>query len=773
MVNNSFNNQKAIIRQLNILVKKFRHKMLLHTLVKLAPWLIVFVIVGSVYTLPFTYFVISIFLVVLLPLYLSIRSERYQKVTLQSLLLHLNRIYPELQESAHLVNSNAASFSILQAIQKERMITQLSKLLENDINNLLPKIPHRHNITSAILALLVLLVVYADFVWLPILTGQQEVPNKVIDVKNQSKVNINEIDIAESKVLITPPAYTELNKRNQSELNASAISGSLFNWNIVFNLPVDNAFLVFSSGKKVVLDSKKPLSFSVEKQIDYTGVYRIGVVRNEVEYTLPEFYTLTINKDAKAKIKIVTPKKTITEIATNANTAISTHVRITDDFKVDRVEILASIAKGSGESVKFRDQTFLFDRVEVNNGVEHHYKTWQLQDLKMEPGDELYFTVKAWDNRLPQAQMTRSSTKIIRWLEDEQQGVMSDGVLIDFMPEYFKSQRQIILDTIDLINDKGELSTDKFVETSELLGVSQSELKEKYGQYLGDEVEDGGGSHAISHEASEQISNIEEAESTSDNDHHHDEAGGHATDGFEMTGFGTDKSGRAELINQFGHNHEDADIGIMARQDPKALMKRSIANMWQAELHLMLSEPSKALPFEQEALKFLKMAKKAERIYVKRLGFEPPPVSEQRRYQGELDDILTYQRNVNIDLSDSDKAQLSEVFTWLNNVVNKPLLQDTPVLSNYQRQLIVKVKMQFEVLVENRPALIKYVAILERILQANSLILNECRTCLPELLAKIWQLIPDPIAKPHSSRSPYIDSDVLFNKYAEFLSVRP
>ena len=65
---------------------------------------------------------------------------------------------------------------------------------------------------------------------------------------------------------------------------------------------------------------------------------------------------------------------------------------------------------------------------------------------------------------------------------------------------------------------------------------------------------------------------------------------------------------------------------------------------------------------------------------------------------------------------------------------------------------------------ENRPALIKYVAILERILQANSLILNECRTCLPELLAKIWQLIPDPIAKPHSSRSPYIDSDVLFAK---------
>ena len=71
-------------------------------------------------------------------------------------------------------------------------------------------------------------------------------------------------------------------------------------------------------------------------------------------------------------------------------------------------------------------------------------------------------------------------------------------------------------------------------------------------------------------------------------------------------------------------------------------MKRSIANMWQAELHLMLSQPEQALPYEEQALKFLKMAKKAERIYVKRLGFEPPPVSEQRRYLGELDEILTY-----------------------------------------------------------------------------------------------------------------------------------
>jgi len=773
MMENTKNDYRAITSELNLLVKQLRIKLLLQTLINIAPWLIVLIVLGLNFNSLMNYFVIIFLLVCLLPLYLRVRSEGYQQITLNSLLLHLNRIFPQLQESAQLLNCDEASFSILQKLQKERVIIQIKHLLLNDKNNLLPKLSYRNNITSAIFALLALFIIYFSNVWLPLLTSQEKSLDELIDSSSHSIPSINNLLLTQSEVIIKPPAYTKLSIRQQNDLNANAISGSIIRWELAFNFIIDNAFIEFSNGDKVLLKHQESLSYFVEKQINYTGIYRLGVTINNVEQMLPELYTLQITKDNKAKIKVITPKKTITEIATNAKTTVSTHVQISDDFKVDKVEILASIAKGSGESVKFRDQTFLFDSKEEINEVEHYYKTWHLEDLKMEPGDELYFTVIAWDNRQPNPQITRSSTKIIRWLEDGQQGVLSDGILIDFMPEYFKSQRQIILETIELINDKTELSKNKFVETSELLGVSQSELKEKYGQYLGDEVEDGGGSHAISHEASEQISVIEEADSTAESQHHHDESGGHTTDSFEMSGFGIDKSGRTELINQFGHNHEDADIGIMARQDPKALMKRSISNMWQAELYLMLSEPDKALPFEQEALKYLKMAKKAERIYVKRLGFEPPPVTEQRRYQGDLDDILSYQRHQVIDLSDSEKTHLSEMFIWLNREISKPVKGDLSELTSYQRQLIVKVKKQIGQLVEARPALIKYVAVLERILLSNSLVIENCISCLSDLNKKIWQLLPEPIAKPHSSRKPYIDSDILFKEYSEVLSVKP
>lgn len=780
-----YNDNSAVVKALHLLIKQFKVKLLFHSLINVLPWIVVILMMGNYFKFSVVFLIVITFLFCFFTLFISTKFSRYQQVTLNTLLEHLNRHYPQLEESAQLANCDDSSLSILQVLQKQKIVALLERLLIDKQSLLLPKISYQKSVLSLILASFILLFIYFSSVWLPLISISEKGLIEEVTVKAHKTENNKTLVVTQSKITITPPTYTMLEVSQQSELNAKAIVGSTLHWQLSFNQLIDNAFIEFSHGEKAYFTTQEHGSYIVDKQIDFTGIYRLGAIISGVEYTLPEVYTLTIEKDNKAKIKIITPKKTITEITTQGKTSVPTHVQITDDFKVDKVEILASIAKGSGESVKFRDQTFSFDTKEVIDGVENYYINWQLKSLKMEPGDELYFTVKAWDNRLPTAQMTRSSTKIIRWLEDEQQAVLSDGILIDFMPEYFKSQRQIIIETIDLINDSSELSTDKFVETSELLGVAQSELKEKYGQYLGDEVEDGGGSHAISHEASEQLSTLAEASEDAEDDHHHHESSGHASDDFSMKGFGIDKSGGSELINQFGHNHEDADIGIMARQDPKALMKRSITNMWQAELHLMLSQPSKALPFEQEALKYLKMAKKAERIYVKRLGFEPPPVTEKRRYQGDLADVLTYQRNQMIDLTESEKDQLSDLYRILNSITNTQLNAEIhsdnsitlgsnhTLLTASHRQIIVKVKVQFEQLLDSRPALIKYVAILERVLLSNSFELDNCQSCLSDLTEKVWQLLPEPVAKPHTLRKTYLNSDVLTNKYAEFLSVRP
>jgi hypothetical protein len=763
---------KPINIQLNTVVKKLRFRLLYRALLNILPWLILLLALGVYIKLPIAVLILVSILSCILTIWTSVRSSSYQQITLNNLLQHLNRLYPELQESAQLITRDDISLSVLQALQKHKTLTKIEYILSDKHNEISPTIFNQKSIISFVFSAffcttLALLFIYFNSTWLPLFNLSENDSVNISVSKDKSAAASQTLLLTHNEITITPPTYTQLNSRQQKDLNVKTVEGSMLRWQLAFNHAVDSVFIEFSNSKKSYFTRQNNDFYSPERIATYTSVYRLGVKVNGVETLLPDIYTITVVKDQKAKINIILPKKTITEIATQGNTEVLTHVKVTDDFTVTKVEILASIAKGSGESVKFRDQTFNFDSTDVIDGVDHYYINWQLKSLGMEPGDELYFTVIAWDNHEPKAQKTSSSTKIIRWLEDEDSTVMFEGTLMNVMPEYFKSQRQIIIETIDLINDKDELSTEKFVITSELLGVAQRELKEKYGQYLGDEVEDGGGSHAMSHDANEQLS------SSAEEDHHHDESEHHSSDDFTIKGFGTDKSGSRDVISQFGHNHEEADIGIMARQDPKALMKRSINNMWQAESHLMLSAPDKALSYEEEALKYLNMAKKAERIYVKRLGFEPPPVSEQRRYQADLNDILTYQQRKTVDLSESEKTQLNNVYRLLNNEAHKAKSVESSLLSIAQRALIVKVKKQLEVLVDKRPALIKYVAILERILLANSFQLDNCQSCLPELAEKIWQLLPEPIAKPYLLREPYTDGDILIQQYAEFLSVQP
>ena len=168
------------------------------------------------------------------------------------------------------------------------------------------------------------------------------------------------------------------------------------------------------------------------------------------------------------------------------------------------------------------------------------------------------------------------------------------------------------------------------------------------------------------------------------------------------------------------------------------------------------------------------MAKKAERIYVKRLGFEPPPVSEQRRYQGELDDILSYQRNQRIDLTNSESKPLYDLFKLLNQQLSLRESIEKP-LSIGQRKLIQTVKSRFEQLLLKRPALITSVAILERILLGNSFSLANCQDCqtkqnsIAQLSHKIWQILPQVTAMPSVRRESYADRDSLFKKYSSFL----
>ena len=75
-------------------------------------------------------------------------------------------------------------------------------------------------------------------------------------------------------------------------------------------------------------------------------------------------------------------------------------------------------------------------------------------------------------------------------------------------------------------------------------------------------------------------------------------------------------------------------------EDIKRELKAALAEMWEAELYLRTYRTEEALPYEYRALRILKVLQQKSRIYVKRIGFEPPPVKpDETRLTGDLDEV--------------------------------------------------------------------------------------------------------------------------------------
>jgi hypothetical protein len=695
-------------------------------------------------------------------IYGCMRSRSYRQITIENLLLHLNREFKELEESTELLSKSKDELNVLQTLQLSKVESVLTKLLNQKSVSLTPKYALKNGLIATLAATVLLVVLGFSYhqEWfdgLSLISGSHtDVQSNQVDDENIAESDLITPSITQAYIQVEPPSYVQQSKVNTDDLNLTVLSGSTVSWQLGFSHSSLNYQLHFGDDKELNLVKGDDALYRASETMTQTGIYSIGTSHGRIQ----NLYSITVVPDEEPFIRFITPKKTITEVAKNALPTITLEAIVGDDFGISKVDILASIAKGSGEAVKFRDEVFLFDETRSSKDGDIYSKTWNLTELGMEPGDEFYFSIRAWDNKTPVAQMTKSQTKIIRWLEDEQEGILSGGIVIDFIPEYFKSQRQIIIETQELIASEEQLSRDEFKQTSQSLGQAQNDLKQKYGQFLGDEFGEGG-ADVVSTEDDFEVHNTEEHEEedhVNEDEHVHEEEATDDTQGL---------SGYKQIIAQYGHAHGEVDIGLITKQNPKAMMKRAIAAMWQAELHLLLSEPELALPFENEALSFLNKAKKAERIYVKRLGFEPPPVTEQRRYQGKLDDIENQQR---LSSDDFDHA-VTDNITQILGVINRHRSsQYTNKINTQEQALINDIKQLLLNNTANEPELIRHVATMEKALLGQSFNLDDCEHCLIDLEKRLWALISGDEAIPAASKKG-VSHTQLSDRYLDLITI--
>lgn len=444
--------------------------------------------------------------------------------------------------------------------------------------------------------------------------------------------------LATARVRVQPPAYSGLGTTESSDLNVVALSGSWLTWLIELK-NAEGIALRLSNGKTSdLIFKRKGTLYEYSDRLLHSGIYSLKAYRGDSLVYQSEFYRLEAKPDVPPKITPAS-KELYRYHLLNDPKKIAVSAKISDDFRVQNAFIVATLARGSGENVKFREVRLPLSPASFKEA--NLTKVLDLKALDFTPGDELYYYWAAVDNRQPEANFTKSDTYFIVYrdttqLEESELATMA----VNRMPEYFRSQRQIIIDTEKLIAKRKKLSSKEFNSISNEIGFDQKVLRLRYGQFMGEEFETsiGGGGHddhaeegslegfMHKHDTEEEHAAVVEAPS-----HDHD----HGT-----TGPADQQDPLAALMEQYVHAHDDGEINTFHEQSTRSLLKMALEQMWQSELHLRLYEPEKALPFENKALEYLKTAQQKARTYVKKSGFDPPPLKiKETRLTGELDKI--------------------------------------------------------------------------------------------------------------------------------------
>jgi hypothetical protein len=336
-------------------------------------------------------------------------------------------------------------------------------------------------------------------------------------------------------------------------------------------------------------------------------------------------YNLRVTLDQPPEVTVSSPSEMVHELKQDAKSATMA-ISVRDDYRVQRATLHMTLARGSGENIRFSDREMPLPE-SSDPKVRTWSKQWALADLGMEPGDELYFFVRALDNA-PKPHNVQSPTYTLRLPAPPQDADEQASALPTLVkPESLRSQRQIIIDTEQLIADMKvkHMKEAAVRDRSESIAADQATLRRRYGQFLGEE-------------------------STLFGDDHHDD----------------DQPGaKKDILHEFGHAHDQPENATLFDDATKKVLRRALTAMWDAEKALRAIEPNGALPPENKALVAIKELQQADRIYLHKTAFAPPPIKEDKRMTGDMAGSASYKREQDA-TTDKVPQQLRELVQALS-----------------------------------------------------------------------------------------------------------
>jgi hypothetical protein len=254
------------------------------------------------------------------------------------LIRHLNNRYPQLQASADLLLADESTLSLIQKIQLARVQSQL-QLIYPEI-----KLPHQLRIASLTLlgsvAISALLMAFQS--------ASKKETDELVNQVQATAADPQAARLNSLQVTITPPAYTGLASRKAEDANLNVQQNSKVVWSAKFSTAVQ-AWLVFSGRDSIALTEQGKV-YTAQKIISEAGFYQLAW--NSLGKTVyTDFFKIEVIKDQAPQIEI-TNLEQFTRLKQTDSWSVPVKTNLRDDYGLTDAQIIATVSKGSGESVK-------------------------------------------------------------------------------------------------------------------------------------------------------------------------------------------------------------------------------------------------------------------------------------------------------------------------------------------------------------------------------------------------------------------------------------
>jgi len=541
--------------------------------------------------------------------------------------------------------------------------------------------------------------------------------------------------LEDQQLLVTYPSYTNIASFTTSEMNVKAVEGTRLTWKLKFDKKPDS--VVMESTEMQYPMNFSNGTFSRSSTVTASGFYNFRFIDEQNTSYTSDLYSIEAFED-QSPVIVINDLKQFATFKVDEEKNIFLEALLTDDFGLGDAYIIATVSKGSGESVKFREEKLNFEETIIAGRKKQRLsRTINLDALKMEAGDELYFYVEALDLKRPRSNRARSETYFAVIQDTTINSFAVEGSMgADLMPEYFRSQRQLIIDTEKLIAERQKLSKEEFNSKSNNLGFDQKSLRIKYGQFMGDET-DGVTEGQLAEETSGNESDHDDP--LAEYRHDHDGDNEHNLVETEETHEEEDSS---NPLSEYVHNHDDPEESTLFSNTLKSKLRQALNIMWDAELYLRMYAPEKSLPYQYKALALIQEIKNSARIYVHRIGFDPPPIKEEIRLTGELEEVSSFRKKENLEETDANKAMRRAIGRL------EELMKNPETITEEDKKLFENAGDELAIIAINQPG--KYLKTLQQLksltgnIKISEQTLNEVQR---SLLEAVSQLEPNPAKK--------------------------